>query len=121
MLSKLMIYLLKKPLVKAALKEVISPCESEYSKKDNRETLEALTDKLVNNPRLYQEVLDDFYKNPSIPSPYHKFPPAFYRAALRLYSVINSPEHHNVPLARSQAVQVAQPSAQGRQASSQEV
>ncbi|AKO40032.1 hypothetical protein CEP76_05665 [[Haemophilus] ducreyi] len=92
MLEKFLIYLLKKPQVKAALVEIIQPCletKSNYQKR-----LEALIDKMKSEPEFYQSVLDDLRKNPTSFSRSGKFPPPFYAAAVTLYAQVKNPELH---------------------------
>ena len=81
MIEKFVIYLLKKPRVRAALKEIIR-------------SLEALICKMKNEPELYQSVLDDLRKNPTTFSRHGKFPAHYYSAVLRLYAQLNNPEPH---------------------------
>ena len=92
MIEKLVIYLLKKPRVKAALKEIIRSLEDEKSSYQKR--LEALICKMKNEPELYQSVLDDLRKNPTTFSRHGKFPAHYYSAVLRLYAQLNNPEPH---------------------------
>lgn len=91
MLEKLLIYLLNKPQVKAALKEIMleSQVVNIPTRKNALQIHEELVEKLRCDNRLYQEVLDDWRKNPSSFSPHHKFSYALQRAALSLYAQLN--------------------------------
>lgn len=114
MLEKLLIYLLKKPRVKAVLGEIIFAGRD--SKINTRESRGTLIGKLVNDASLYRQVLDDLSKNPNIPSPYHKFPAELYWAALRLNYVLKNPEHHIAPVSDESVVQDGQADSQGQSA-----
>ncbi|MFK5041782.1 MULTISPECIES: hypothetical protein [Pasteurellaceae] len=86
-----LIALLKKPLVRAALRDIIWGTRSANTptKKSSLQIHEALVEKLRHDSHLFQDVLDDWRENPSSFSPLHKYSYAYHRAALCLYAQLN--------------------------------
>ncbi|URL01265.1 TIGR02678 family protein [Avibacterium sp. 20-126] len=87
MIEKFVIYLLKKPRMKAALKEIVKDINDLIDEDDiqeRRKAREAVERKLLDDPVLYQDVLDDLYKNPTDFSIRGKFPASFYMAAISI-------------------------------------
>ena len=87
--EKELIELLKKPQVRAALKEITLPFQAVNipTRKNALQIHETFVDMLRRDNQLYQEVLDEWRENPSSFSPFHKYSYGLHRAALWLYSL----------------------------------
>lgn len=94
LIEKFLIYLLKKPRVKAALREINESFVDDEIQ-DRRRERETLMRKMKDDKTLHQAVLDDFCNKQKDFSRPQKFPIAFYGAAIELDNQLNTAEHHN--------------------------
>lgn len=92
--EKELIELLKKPQVKAALKEINESFVDDEIQGRRRER-ETLMRKMRDDRTLHQAVLDEFCNKQRDFSLPRKFPIAFYGAAIELDNQLNAVEHHS--------------------------
>ncbi|EHK90568.1 hypothetical protein [Aggregatibacter actinomycetemcomitans] len=93
-IEKFLIYLLKKPQVKAALKEINDSFVDDEIQ-DRRRERERLMRKMKDDKTLHQAVLDDFCRKGTDFSLPRKFPVAFYMAAIELDNQLNAVARRN--------------------------
>ncbi|NNI07709.1 hypothetical protein C2808_06530 [Pasteurella multocida] len=89
-----LIALLKKPPVRAALREIMDSFDDDDIQAI-RKSREALERKLLNDRTLHQEILDEMCRNQKDFSAQRKFPIAFYSAAISVSNQLRDAEHRN--------------------------